>query len=85
MSGWLVPVTQQAVLRIDAVALLVIVGGTLQAVLGKLAVMFRRATPHERREVWLRYARWLIAGLTFLNYFLERDFNELYERKEREA
>ena len=20
---------------------------------------------HERREVWLRYARWLVAGLTF--------------------
>ena len=22
-------------------------------------------TGHERREVWLRYARWLVAGLTF--------------------
>jgi len=22
-------------------------------------------TSHEKREVWLRYARWLIAGLTF--------------------
>ena len=24
-----------------------------------------RLTGHERREVWLRYARWLVAGLTF--------------------
>jgi hypothetical protein len=50
---------------------------------------------HERRDVWLRYARWLVAGLTnaigrlaavaligtFLNYFLERDLAEVRERQ----
>jgi uncharacterized membrane protein len=64
------------------------------------------------RDVWLRYARWLVAGLTFqlaadiietaittdwdavgriaviavirtfLNYFLERDLNEIRDRNQ---
>jgi uncharacterized membrane protein len=105
-------VTEQAILWIDVVALLVILAGTLFAVVGMLRVTFTNASRHERREVWLQYARWLIAGLTFqlaadiietnittdwiaiarvgaiavirtfLNYFLEKDFNELRERSE---
>jgi uncharacterized membrane protein len=27
--------------------------------------MFSSPTGHERRDIWLRFARWLIAGLTF--------------------
>ena len=27
--------------------------------------MFSHLTGHERREIWLRFARWLVAGLTF--------------------
>jgi len=27
--------------------------------------MFFSPTGHERRDVWLRFGRWLIAGLTF--------------------
>ena len=42
-----------------------ILAGTLQAVVGMLRVTFTNASRHERREVWLQYARWLIAGLTF--------------------
>ena len=65
MRDLLLVVTEQAVLWIDAVALVVIVGGTLQAVAGMLRVAVTKATAQERREVWLHYARWLIAGLTF--------------------
>ena len=69
------------------------------------------ATNHEKRSIWLRYARWLVAGLTFqlaadiietsiapdwedigrlaaiavirtfLNFFLERDIEEVRERQ----
>ena len=104
--------TEYAVLLIDAIALAVIVAGTIQAVVGMLRVSVTRATAHEKREVWRHYARWLIAGLTFqlaadiietsittdweaiarvaaiavirtfLNYFLEKDFNELGGRQE---
>src|SRR6266851_7670421 len=28
-------------------------------------VMYASATGHEKRDVWLRYGRWLVAGLTF--------------------
>jgi uncharacterized membrane protein len=111
MREWMTLLTEEAVLWIDAVALLVILAGTAQAIVGMLRVTFTKATRHERREVWMQYARWLIAGLTFqlaadiietsittdweaivrvaaiavirtfLNYFLEKDFNELRERE----
>ena len=65
MHEWLTVITEQAVLWIDAVALVVIVAGTVQAIAGMLRVTFTAATAHQRREVWMHYARWLIAGLTF--------------------
>ena len=65
MREWLTVITENAVLWIDAVALIVIVGGTLQAIVGMLRVTLMPATAHQRREVWMHYARWLIAGLTF--------------------
>lgn len=112
MREWLTIFTEQAIFWIDAVALFVIVASTIQAVAGMLHVIFTAVSPHRRSEIWLRYARWLIAGLTFqlaadiietaittdweaiarvaaiavirtfLNYFLEKDFNELREREE---
>jgi uncharacterized membrane protein len=113
MREWLTLITEYAVLSIDAVALVVIVLATAQAVFDMVRLAIRQPTEQQRREVWMRYARWLIAGLTlqlaadiietsittdweaiarvaaiavirtFLNHFLERDFNELREREER--
>lgn len=107
MRDWLFAITEQAVLWIDALALFVIVAATLQALFAVLRSLVKSTLEHDRREVWLRYARWLIAGLTFqlaadiietsittdweaiarvaaiavirtfLNYFLEKDFNEV--------
>lgn len=65
MREWLAILTENAVLWIDAVALVVIVGSTIQAIIGMLQAVFTSTTLHQRREVWLRYARWLIVGLTF--------------------
>lgn len=65
MREWLVTFTEKAVLVIDAMALVVIVIGTVQAFLAGVRAMFEFKTGHERREVWLRYARWLVAGLSF--------------------
>ena len=64
LRDWLTLATEQAVLVIDFVALAVIVFGTLQALLGMVR-LFMSSSGHLRRDVWLRYARWLIAGLTF--------------------
>ena len=37
----------------------------VRAFIAGLGVFFGGRSPHERRDVWLTYARWLIAGLTF--------------------
>jgi uncharacterized membrane protein len=111
MKEWLVYATENAVIVIDALALAIVVIGTFEAfVMGFVTVLFS-PTGHERRDVWLRYARWLVAGLTFqlaadiietsittswdavgriaavavirtfLNYFLERDLEEVRNRQ----
>ena len=65
MKEWLIVITEYAIVIIDAIALLIIVIGTLEALYKGLRLMFSSPDSHERRDVWLRYARWLIAGLTF--------------------
>jgi uncharacterized membrane protein len=65
MREWLVIVTEQAVLVIDAMAMVIILIATVQAFVTGLQLMASPATGHERRDVWLRYGRWLVAGLTF--------------------
>ena len=52
-------------LAIEAVAIVVIAVGTVEAVIRAVPLIFGRARPVEGREVWMRYARWLVAGLTF--------------------
>ena len=66
MHEWLVAITNGTVLVIDAMVLVIIATGTIQAFVQGLRVMLvPSATGHERRQVWLHYARWLVAGLTF--------------------
>lgn len=115
MEAWLTEAGKSAVLVIDAIALLTIVAGTLEAFVCGGILLISSRTGHERRDVWLRYARWLVAGLTFqlaadiietsittdweavarvgaiavirtmLNYFLERDLEEVRERQNGDA
>jgi uncharacterized membrane protein len=65
MKEWLSIATEYAAVGIDALALVAIVVGAVQAFLGGLWAMLSSADGHERRDVWLRFARWLVAGLTF--------------------
>jgi uncharacterized membrane protein len=58
-------VTEIAVLVIDAMALVTIAFGTLSAFLDTIRHWFSKVSGHERRLIWLRYSRWLVAGLTF--------------------
>ena len=114
MKQWLIFTTENAIVIIDALALVIIVVGTVEAFFGGLRAMLSSPSGHERRDIWLRYARWLVAGLTFqlaadiietsittsweaigriaavalirtfLNYFLDRDLEEI-RRRQREA
>lgn len=53
-------------LGIEAVAIIIIAAGCLEAVLEITRTVLRSgATNRERRDVWLKMARWLVAGLTF--------------------
>ena len=65
MKHGLTLVTEQVIVVIDALALVIIVVGTIEAFLGALRMMFSAPSGHDRRDIWLRYARWLVAGLTF--------------------
>ncbi len=66
MKDWLTFLTEYAVEIIDLMALLVIAIGTVEMFLRCLLAVFRpSATREELRDGYLRYARWLIAGLTF--------------------
>jgi uncharacterized membrane protein len=52
-------------LAVEAVAILAVAIGSLEAVWNAIRAMFSGATRAELREVWMRYAHWLVAGLTF--------------------
>jgi uncharacterized membrane protein len=65
LRAWLGAVSEPVIVAIDAIALLVIVVGTIE-VLGAVAhAAFRPLSRRERSDAWLRYARWLVAALTF--------------------
>jgi uncharacterized membrane protein len=65
MKEWLTFATEHAIVIIDALALIIIFVGTIECFFNGLVLMFSSRSGHERRDIWLRYARWLVAGLTF--------------------
>lgn len=65
MEDWLIEATKAAILVIDAIALATIFYGTVEAFVSGVVMLATSRNGHERRDVWLRYARWLVAGLTF--------------------
>jgi uncharacterized membrane protein len=108
---WLTYFAEKAILGLNAVAVLIIVLGAIQALIGVVVVVVLRRSPHEARLVWTQFARMLVAGLTFqlaadlietsisttwetiarvgvvavirtfLNFFLERDIEEVRARQ----
>lgn len=114
MKHWLIVATENAIVIIDMMAFVIVIIGTVEAFYGGLRAMLASPSGHERRDIWLRYARWLVAGLTFqlaadiietsittdwqavgriaaiavirtfLNYFLDRDLEEV-RRRQREV
>jgi uncharacterized membrane protein len=64
MREWLIAITEPTIVIIDAFALLIIAYGTLEAMVRVVRVAILKDQSHAR-EVWLRYGRWLVAGLTF--------------------
>jgi uncharacterized membrane protein len=65
MREWLVIISEPAITLIDALALLVILVGTIEVSVKVVRASFKPLGLQVERQVWLRYARWLVAGLTF--------------------
>ena len=66
LRNWLVSGTELAVLAIDSMALVIVLAGSIQAFVAACRSMaFGSHTDAQRREIWLRYARVLVAALTF--------------------
>jgi uncharacterized membrane protein len=116
MEEWLVYLSEKAVVVINAIALVVIVYGTLDAFISAVKIAVGGPVTDERRSlVWLNFGRWLVAGLsfqlaadiiessvspnweeigrfaaiavirTFLNFFINRDMEELRQRQKEET
>ncbi|EAQ33767.1 hypothetical protein NB311A_08864 [Nitrobacter sp. Nb-311A] len=65
MKELLVVATEYAVLIVNAIALLTIFLGTMEAFFTALWMLFTGRDGYRRRAIWLRYAHWLVAGMTF--------------------
>jgi uncharacterized membrane protein len=67
MEEILTQVADAASLGLEALALVIIVIGAIEAVVSIVRVMVLRprATGTEKRMVWLEFSHWLVAGLTF--------------------
>jgi len=65
MEEALTTATTYVVLVTDALALIVIAYGTAEAFIRAIVALLRSHTFRAERAVWLRYAHWLVAGLTF--------------------
>ena len=64
MKAWLTMVSEPAIVAIDALALLVILVGTIEVVVKVARASIRPLGDQAFHQAWLRYARWLVAGLT---------------------
>jgi uncharacterized membrane protein len=115
MKEWLAFLSERAITLIDAVALVVILIGTVEVIVGIVRLSFGTRSHELMRDTWLSYARWLVAALTFqlaadiietsissswetigrvgaiavirtfLNYFLDRDLEEVRARQKERA
>jgi uncharacterized membrane protein len=65
MEEWLHLVTKDIVIVIDAMALIIIVIGTVEAFFTGLRGAFPAPAHSRFRAILVRYGRWLVAGLTF--------------------
>jgi uncharacterized membrane protein len=59
-------IARDVALGVEAIAITMIAAGSVEALVAIVRVVARTgATNQDRRAVWLMFARWLVAGLTF--------------------
>ena len=65
MKEWLIYISEHAIVMLDALALVVILFGTVEVVINLLRFAVGQPSEIDMRDIWLRYGRWLVAALTF--------------------
>jgi uncharacterized membrane protein len=66
MQALLHDIAHYVALGIEAIAIAVIAAGAIEALFGIVRTVIRpEISNRDRRHVWLMFARWLVAGLTF--------------------
>jgi uncharacterized membrane protein len=65
MREWLGLISEPVITALDGIALLVIAIGTIEVSVNVVRAAIKPLGKQEERKVWLRYARWLVAALTF--------------------
>jgi uncharacterized membrane protein len=63
--SWLIHATEISIIFLNGLALLMVVAGSVEAIVGIVRLLVAGGPRPERRDLWLRYARWLVAALTF--------------------
>ena len=63
--SWLTRATEISIVFLNGLALLMVMAGSLEGLVGIVRLLLKGPSRPERREVWLRYARWLVGALTF--------------------
>ncbi len=64
LKAWLVAVSEPTIVAIDAVALAWIVVGVVFLLVGALRAEIGRGSNREKREIWLGFAKVLVAALS---------------------
>ena len=64
LRAWLIAVSEPTIVAIDAIAFAWVVVGLVYLLVGALRAQIRGASHHDKRELWLGFARVLVAALS---------------------
>ncbi|SRR5258705_5800306 len=65
MEAWLGEIAKYVELAIEAMAVLLVGFASAEAFIRIARLAFRTATEEDKRAIYMRYLRWLVAALTF--------------------
>jgi uncharacterized membrane protein len=65
MESWLNEISEHASVMLNLAALLMVVLGSVEVLLSLVRLVLRWTSDDDKRLIWLRYGRWLVAALTF--------------------
>lgn len=65
MKELLIAGTEYTIILINVLAVVVIAAAAFEAFVHSVRAALAGAEDRQRQQIWLRFARWLVAGLTF--------------------